>query len=192
MQKHINLKGMKKDEYSTQINICISRVLTDSTCWHTHQTMTPLTHVSLCFLQTHTHTHTDSLLVCVWVWARALCQVSAQCGTPLHVSTRWTHLCLLHTHTLWQLPGPVGYNTKTQTYTLFISHTDGIQKDLYIHSYINIRCQSAADGGHVTQKNNHKKPSCFCLWINYDLIFYTIHFNCYIITTFIHLAHTSI
>ncbi len=103
-KKHINIKEMKKDESSTQINICISRVLTDTTCWHTHQTVTPLTH-SLFSSNTHTRS------CCVSGFEPELCArcqhsvehlCTSQQGEHTSVSSTHTHT---HTHTLWQLPG---------------------------------------------------------------------------------------
>lgn len=142
--------------------------------WHNMLAHTPdydTTHtLSVSFKHTITYTHTHSLLLCVWVWARALCQVSAQCGTPLHVSTRWTHLCLLHTHTV-TTPWTNGLQHKdTNIHILSFSHR-WHWKDLYIHSYTNIRCQSVADGGRYPppQKNYLIVSSC--------VLFCTIHFN---------------
>lgn len=155
-KKHINLKETKKD----WILYTDKHMHLKGAYWHNMLAHTPdcdTTHTLSVFFK-----HTHSLLLCVWVWARALCQVSAQCGTPLHVSTRWTHLCLLHTHThTVTTPWTTGYNT------LFLSQTDGIQKELYIHS-----SQLQMIWNDMSKKNKNN------MWLSLVLIeHYTIHFK---------------
>lgn len=139
--------------------------------WHNMLAHTPdydTTHTLSVFFK---HTHTHSLLVCVWVWARALCQVSAQRGTPLHVSTRWTHLCLLHTHTHsvttpWT-SGLQHKDTNMHTFSFFLSQMAFKKICIFIPTQtLDASQEQMVD---MLPKKQSQETS---------LILYTIHFNC--------------
>lgn len=89
--------------------------------------------------------------------------VSAAWNTSARLNKVNTPLSPPHTHTLCDNSLDQWATTQRHKHAhfLFLSLTDGIQKDLYIHSYTNIRCQSGADGGHVTQKTITRNQAAF-------------------------------